>query len=190
MYNMNEIVLFHSALGLRPGVHTFADGLRAAGHRVHTPDLFDGATFDELEAGVAHRDLLGIAEIAARAQATVADLPASLVYAGFSLGAGPAQLLAQTRGGSRGAILMHGALPSTAFGCPWPRGVPLAIHAMHDDEWVDMTVAQALADEAGGTLDLYPGSGHLFADPDLPDFDADAANLMLGRTLAFLERLG
>lgn len=30
------VVLFHSALGLRPGVHGFADELRAGGNVVHT----------------------------------------------------------------------------------------------------------------------------------------------------------
>ena len=46
---MAHIVLFHSALGLRPAVHRFADALRAAGHQVTTPDLFDGAVFDRLD---------------------------------------------------------------------------------------------------------------------------------------------
>jgi dienelactone hydrolase len=186
---MTEILLFHSALGLRPGVHAFADQLREAGHTVHVPDYYDGNVFDGLDAGVAYRDRLGIPEIARRGAAAAEELPADLVYAGFSLGAAPAQMLAQTRPGARGAVLMHGALPSAAFEVPWPVSVPLAVHAMRDDPWVDLPEAQALlAEAADGTLHLYPGSGHLFADPDDPDHDPQAAALMMQRVLGFLAR--
>ena len=184
---MKNIVLFHSALGLRPGVHGFADHLRAAGHTVHVPDYYDGEVFDDLDAGIAYRDALGIAEIGQRAQNAVADLPTDLIYAGFSLGAGPAQMLAQTRPGARGAVLMHGALPAEAFGVPWPVDVPLEIHAMRDDAWVDIPTATTLSGKsAAGQMHLYPGSGHLFDDPDLPDYDPAASDLMRGRVLTFL----
>lgn len=187
---MTTLVLFHSAQGLRPGVIAFADRLRAAGHVVHTPDFFDGNVFDELDEGVAYRDQLGIAEIARRGQAAVAGLPADVVYGGFSLGTGPAQMLAQTRPGARGALLMHGCLPSAAFGTPWPAAIPIAIHTMADDPWVDLDVARALtADATSGELHLYPGSGHLFLDEDLPDYDKDAAALVQERVLTFLDRL-
>lgn len=186
---MTTIVLFHSAQGLRPGVVAFADRLRAAGHTVHTPDYFDGHVFDDLDEGVAYRDRLGIPEIGRRGMAAVDGLPADVVYSGFSLGTGPAQMLTQTRPGALGAILMHGCLPSAAFGSPWPAAVPLAIHTMADDPWVDLGVARALADEASGELFLYPGSGHLFLDEDLPDYDKDAAALVDERVLAFLERI-
>jgi dienelactone hydrolase len=185
---MTEILLFHSALGRRPAVHAFADRLREAGHTVHVPDYYDGRVFDDLAAGVAYRDQLTIPEIARRAAAIAEELPTDLVYAGFSLGAAPAQLLAQTRPGARGAILMHGALPSAAFEVPWPASVPLTVHAMQDDPWVELPVAQALtAEAADGTLHLYSGSGHLFADPDDPDHDPQAAALMMERVLAFLQ---
>lgn len=188
---MTTIVLFHSAQGLRPGVHSFADRLRAAGHVVHTPDFFDGKVFDDLDDGVAYRDQLGIPEIARRGQAAVDVLPANVVYGGFSLGTGPAQMLAQTRPGTLGAVLMHGCLPSAAFGTPWPASVPLAIHTMADDPWVDLDVARALTDEAAsGELLSYPGSGHLFLDEDLPDYDKESAELVHERVLEFLDRIG
>jgi dienelactone hydrolase len=184
---MSEIVLFHSALGLRPGVHGFADRLRAAGHVVHTPDLYDGEVFDSLDEGLAKRDALGVPQFARRAAAAVEPLGHELVYAGFSLGAGPAQRLAQTRPGARGALLYHGARPAGALDVPWPAGVPLAVHTMDRDEWVELDEARALVDEAGGALHLYPGDGHLFADPDLPGYDEAAAELMIERTLVFLK---
>lgn len=96
-------------------------------------------------------------------------------------------MLAQTRPGARGALLYHGALPAAAFETPWPAGVPLAVHAMDRDEWVELDEARALVAEAGGELHLYPGTGHLFADPGLPDYDEAAAELMIERTLVFLK---
>jgi dienelactone hydrolase len=178
---MSEVVLFHAALGPRPGDQVFADRLRASGHTVHTPDLYDGRTFDSLDEGVAHGDGLGLAEIGRRAAAAVEPLVPALVYAGFSLGACAAQILAQRRPGAQGALLYHAALPSEPFG-GWPAGVPLQIHAMEDDEWFEVDVARAL----GGELFLYPGAGHLFADPDWPDYDEAAAELLIERTLVFL----
>ena len=38
-------------------------------------------------------------------------------------------------------------------------------------------------------LFIYPGSGHLFADPDSGDYDEQAAGLLKKRTLAFLRRV-
>jgi dienelactone hydrolase len=175
---MSEIVLFHSALGLRPGVHWFAGRLRTAGHTVHTPDLYGGEVFDDLDEGLAKRDALGMEEVIRRGG--VAAPPAEF-FADFSLGAAPAQMLAQTRPGARGALLYHSAIPAEYFG-GWPEGVALQIHTMEDDELGDVDDARGL----GGELYLYPGSDHLFLDPDLPEFDGAAAELVVERSLAFL----
>lgn len=61
------------------------------------------------------------------------------------------------------------------------------------DPWgeEDRPVAEALVEEvADAKLFLYPGSGHLFADASLGDYDEQAADLLRERTLAFLERVG
>lgn len=189
---MAELVVFHHAQGLTDGVVAFADALRGAGHVVHTPDLYDGETFADLDSGVAHARAVGFDVVIDRGSAAVAGLADDLVYAGFSLGVLPAQKLAQTRPGARGALLYHAALPAGMFGGKWPGGVPVQIHMMTDDEWAqeDAEAAEALRSEAGAELILYPGSAHLFADSSLPDFDEDAAALLLERTLAFLSRLG
>ena len=39
---MTEVVLFHHVQGLTDGLRASADELRAGGHTVHAPDLFDG----------------------------------------------------------------------------------------------------------------------------------------------------
>ncbi|HEX8305845.1 MAG TPA: dienelactone hydrolase family protein [Jatrophihabitans sp.] len=187
---MAEVVLFHHAQGLTPGVVAFAEEIRRAGHTVHTPDLFDGRTFDTLEQGMAHVETLGFSEVLDRGVRAVQDLPDQLVYAGFSLGVVPAQCLAQTRAGARGALLMYSCVPTSEFGS-WPVGVPVQIHGMDADPIFvgegDIEAARALVEEAeDGRLFLYPGDQHYFADSSLPSYDPDATALLLQRVLGFL----
>ena len=190
---MTNVLLFHHAQGQTPGFLSFADDLRNAGHTVHTPDLYDGRTFDDLDEGVGYAQQVGFGEILKRGEAAAVDLPSDIVYAGFSLGGMPAQSLAQQRPGARGALLFHSCIPPSEFGGPWPRGVPVQIHMMDADPWgdEDRPAAEALADEVTeAELFLYPGSGHLFADPSLADYDEQAAAVLKERTLAFLARVG
>jgi dienelactone hydrolase len=186
---VTRVLLFHSAQGQTPGFLAFADELRSAGHTVHAPDLFDGETFGTVDEGVAHARQVGFGEIIRLGSQAAEELPADIVYAGFSLGVMPAQSLTQTRPGARGAILFHGALPTSEFEGPWPDGVTLQIHMMDADPWAeeDRPAAEALIEEIeGGELFIYPGSGHLFADPGSGDYDEQAAGLLKERTLAFL----
>ncbi|MEU4505063.1 dienelactone hydrolase family protein [Streptomyces sp. NPDC024089] len=187
---MAEVFLFHHAQGLTPGVTAFADALRGEGHTVHTPDLYDGHTFDTLDEGLAYAEKTGFDELLDRGVRTVTDAPAELVYIGFSLGVLPAQKLAQTRPGARGAVFVHSCVPSSAFGA-WPARLPVRIHAMEADRLFtdegDADAAHALVDEAADAeLHLYPGDRHLFADNSLPSYDAGATALLLDRTLTFL----
>jgi dienelactone hydrolase len=187
-----EVLLFHHAQGLTDGVKAFADELRAAGHVVHTPDLYDGNTFDSIDDGVGYAREVGFDTILERGRATADGFPQELVLAGFSLGGMPAQLLAQTRPGARGALLYHAALPPAEFGGEWPEGVPLQIHFMEDDPWAeeDLPAARAIAEVVeSAELFVYPGSGHLFADSSLPDYDEPAATLLKQRSLELLSRV-
>lgn len=186
---MAEVVLFHHVQGLTDGVQAFADELRSGGHTVHTPDMFDGRTFPTIEAGVDFARETGFGELAGRGVAAAHELPAEIVYAGFSFGAMPAQQLAQTRPGARGALLIYGVVPYTEFGEEWPAGVPVQIHAMEDDAWFveDLPAARALADSTDAAeLFLYPGDKHLFADASTSDYEPEAAALLMERVLAFL----
>ncbi len=188
---MAEMLLFHHAQGQTEGFVAFAEELRRAGHTVHTPDLYDGRTFDDLDEGVAHAGEIGFGEIIGRGVRAADGLPAELVYAGFSLGVVPAQKLAQTRPGARGALLFHACAPVSAFGSSWPADVPVQVHAMEADPWFvdegDIEAARALvASGAPAELFIYPGEQHLFADSSLPSYDAPAAALLMQRVLAFL----
>jgi dienelactone hydrolase len=191
---MAEIVLFHHVLGLTPGIESFAAQLRSAGHIVHTPDLFDGHTFSTLEEGMAHARTVGFDTILDRGVAEAEALEPELVYAGFSMGVMPAQQLAQTREGARGALLFDSCLPVTEFGELWPDGVPVQIHGMDADPIFagegDLDAARALVDSTDqAELFLYAGDVHVFADSSLPTYDRTATELMTGRVLAFLSRI-
>ena len=186
---MAEVLLFHHAQGQTPGFLAFAEELRAAGHTVHAPDLYDGKTFATLDEGVGHAKQVGFDTLLERGRLAAESLPNELVYAGFSLGVMPAQMLAQTRPGAKGALLFSAALPASEFGDPWPPGVPLQIHMMEGDEWAveDLPAARELVETVGSAeLFLYPGAGHLFADSSLPDYDEPAAKLLEQRVLGFL----
>jgi len=189
---MAEILLFHHALGQTTGVHAWADELRRAGHTVHTPDLFDGRTFGTIDEGVAYAGEVGFGEIIERGVRAAEALPSELVYAGFSLGVLPAQKLAQTRAGARGALLFYSCVPTSEFGSAWPAKVPVQIHGMDADPFFvdegDIDAARLLVESTEhAELFLYPGDQHYFADSSLPSYDESAAALLMQRVLTFLE---
>lgn len=190
---MAEIVIFHHILGLTSGVEALADELRAAGHTVHTPDLYGGRRFASIEEGAAFSSGPDKPDLDALADAAVAELSADLVYLGISSGVMQAQRLAQTRAGAAGAILLEACVPITgdwAFG-PWPAGVPVQIHGMDADEFFagegDVDAARGIVEAVeGAELFLYPGDRHLFEDSSLPSYDAAATALLMERVRAFL----
>ena len=190
---MAEVLLFHHAQGLTAGVRAFADDLRAAGHAVHMPDLFDGRIFPSIEEGLAYIGKIGFDEMRERGVRLAEELPSELVYAGFSFGVLPAQKLAQTRAGARGALLFYSCLPISgewAFG-PWPDGVPVQIHGMDKDPVFvgegDIDAAREIVEKVrDAALFLYPGDQHYFADNSLPSYDPDATALLTQRVLTFL----
>jgi dienelactone hydrolase len=187
---MSEVVLYHHVQGLTEGVRSFADELRQAGHTVHTPDLFDGHTFDTIEEGMAFAREAGFGALADRGLAAAEAFRSDVVYAGFSFGVMVAQQLAQTRPGARGALFMYSCLPVSEFGEAWPEGVPVQVHGKDSDPFFaeDLEAAHALVDSTDhAELFLYPGDEHLFADSSLPAYDAAAAALLKERVLAFLD---
>lgn len=192
---MARVLLFHHAQGLTAGVEAFADRLRAGGLEVVTPDLFDGRSFESIERGVAHAEEIGFAEVIDRGARAADAISGPTVFAGFSLGVLPAQMLGQTRADAAGALLFHSCLPATQFGTGWPDGVPVQVHAMEADPWFvddgDLDSARALvAATDSAQLFLYPGSDHLFTDSSLAAHDAESTELLLERVAAFLAAVG
>lgn len=190
---MTEILLFHHAQGLTTGVHAFADRLRAGGHTVHTPDLYDGHTFDVLDDGMTYVRSIGFETVIQRGTAAAEGLPDRLVYAGFSLGVLPAMALAQNRPGALGALLFESFVPPAEFGA-WPDGLPAQIHGMDGDPSFagegDLDAAREFVAECPtAELFLYPGDVHLFTDSSLLSYSPEQTELVVERALAFLEAL-
>ena len=187
---MAEIVLFHHAGGLTDGVVAFAEMLRDAGHAVHTPDLFGGRTFADVHDGVAYADSVGEEIFAARATESVSPMAADLVYGGMSMGAARAAEQVLARPGAKGAFFLYGAIAPSWWEATWPAGVPSQAHVTNGDEWREPDAeAEYLAEVPGAELFVYPGSGHLFAEPGHSDYDEEVAALATRRVLAFLASL-
>ncbi|MBW7457420.1 dienelactone hydrolase family protein [Paenibacillus sepulcri] len=191
---MAEVLLFHHAMGLTKGIHTFADELRGGGHTVHVPDLFEGHSFTTIEDGMAYVKEIGFEEIMERGARVASELPREIVYAGFSLGVLAAQKLAQTREDARGALFFYSCVPTSMFGSPWPADLPVQIHGMDADPYFvdegDIEAAHELVASANhAELFLYPGDQHYFADSSLSSYDAEATALLLQRVLEFLRQL-
>ena len=188
---------FHQLSGSADAKADRAAGLlREAGHTVHTPDLFGGRTFASIEEGAAFTRSDDAPDVDALADAAAAELPADVVYLGFSFGVMPAQRLAQTRLGAAGAVLCESCVPVTgewAFG-PWPEGVPVQVHGMDADPFFagegDIDAARELVSLVpDAELFVYPGNVHLFADSSLPQYDEAAADLLTARVLDLLGRV-
>ena len=195
---MTTVVLFHSVLGVRQGVLDAADRLRGEGHEVLIPDLFDGRTFDEYDPALEFAlKETGFPTLLGRAVDASADVPDGFVVAGFSLGCAMAGFVATQRQVS-GVLMIAGAIPVTGFGdgVTWPAGVPAQTHATLDDPWREQEeIDEAVRDveAGGGTIEVfdYPGSGHLFTDPTLPDeYDTATTELFWSRALPFVAACG
>lgn len=194
---MATVLLFHHALGLTPGVQELATSWRDGGHEVHTPDLYEGEVFDDVEAGVAHAQQVGFDTLVRRAEAALdelGDVP-GLVVAGISLGVVPAQTLAQTRRAVRGAVLVSACLPMDHVAPSWPDDVPVQVHMMERDPFVvddgDLEAAQELAAASvAAELHTHDGDAHLFVDASHADHDPVATAAVTARVRELLDRVG
>ncbi|MDN5895736.1 MAG: dienelactone hydrolase family protein [Nocardioides sp.] len=186
---MAKIVLYHHIQGLTDGVAAFAEELRGSGHTVHVPDMFEGRTFGSIEEGFAYAGEAGFDTIRERGLVATPAPGTGLVFAGLSFGVTIAQMLAQTRGDARGALLIDACLPVSEFGPAWPESVPVQIDGKEDDEFFEevLPAARDLADSTpSAELFVYPGDQHLFADSSLGSFDARATEPLLERVRGFL----
>jgi dienelactone hydrolase len=186
---MAQVLLYHHIQGLTDGVEAFAADLRSSGHTVHTPDLFEGNTFETIEDGFAFARDVGFDTIRDRGAAAAEELTPNLVYVGFSFGVTIAQKLAQTRKGARGALLIHSCMPVAEYSGDWPEDVPVQIHGKENDEFFeeDLPAARELASSTNlAELFVYPGDEHLFTDSSLTSYDKEATALLLDRAQQLL----
>ena len=188
---MTDIALFHSSLGVRPGIVDAADQFRSDGHRVLIVDQYDGQVFNDYDEADRFVDQVGFPELMRRAAEAVQDLPDAFLAAGFSNGGGMAEYVATQRRCS-GVLMLSGAVPVQMLGVQtWPTGVPAQIHYTERDprrrqEWIDTVVKDVRAAGASVEVFNYPGQGHLFTDPSLPnEYDEQATALLWSRVLRF-----
>ncbi|MFR9722243.1 dienelactone hydrolase family protein [Streptomyces sp. MS19] len=187
---MTEIILFPSAYGLRPAVGEAAGRLRAAGHRVHVPDLYDGRTAGTPAEELEIREEIGRDELLRRAVAAAAPhSDAGLVYMGFSMGGSLAQTVALGDERARGLVLLHGTADIAEDASV--DDLPVQLHVADPDpfethDW--LTAWYLRMRRAGADVEVfrYPGAGHLYTDPGLPDWDAGAAEETWRLVEAFL----
>jgi dienelactone hydrolase len=187
------VVLFHSVYGLRPAVHDAAERLRAGGHEVHMPDLFEGRTADTVEDGMKLKDEIGRDELLMRAVTVTAPLSErGLVYAGFSLGGSVAQNLALADAKARGLLLLHGTSDIAEDAAV--DDLPVQLHVADPDafephDWLNAWYLQMRRAGADVEVFRYAGVGHLFTDEGLDDYDAEAAEAVWQTALGFLGSL-
>ncbi|MFD2765070.1 dienelactone hydrolase family protein [Micromonospora eburnea] len=185
---MAHILLLHSVYGRRPAVLAAAARLRAAGHEVTAPDLYGLPPVGTVEEGFALLDRVGRDAVLERARVAARDLPAETVLAGFSMGAGVAGALLAERPQAAALLLLHGTGGAPESVRP---GLPVQLHLADPDEYepqdeLDEWRRAMTAAGADLTIHRYPGPGHLYTDPELPDHDGLAAALTWDRALAFL----
>lgn len=175
---MANVLLLHSALGLRQAVLQDAERLRDAGHFVVAPDYLDSQVFDSLDEAMAYKAGVGREALVSRVEAVANSLSGTWVFAGYSLGAGLAQHLYEQRDNAVGLFLANAGVPSPLTGA-------VQIHAAQNDPWIDeQTISSAAT--AGAEVFRYQPGGHLFSDPGLPDYDAASASLLWERVVALL----
>lgn len=188
---MARIILFHSAYGPRPAVEAAAERLRAAGHEVTVPDLYDGRVVDTVEDGMDIKDEIGVEELLHRAVAAAAPLGKGVVYSGFSMGASLAQNLAIADEYAGGLLMFHG---TSDLRDEAETEIAVQLHVADPDpfeteDWLNAWYLRMVAAGADVEVYRYRGAGHIFTDPDLPDYDAEAADRAWAAALAFLEEL-
>lgn len=185
---MAEIILFHHAQGLTEGLRHFSERLGAAGHVVYAPDMYSGAVFARLDEGLAFASRIGHDAIEEVARRAARKHPHANTAIGFSLGAFPAQLLAQEWKKIDSLVLVAGGLPPRDLGGDWRSDVRLSVHVAEPDDWIPTGSLETLLRHARRPhVHKYPGMGHMFVDPSSPDYDADAADLFEERLLSWLE---
>jgi dienelactone hydrolase len=188
---MAPIALFHSVLGLRPVELRAAERLRQAGHEVVTPDLYDGRTAATLDLGFRLADRVGWKAVITRARQSLDGMPDETVLAGVSMGAGVVAELWPERPATAGVLLLHATADLPSGVRP---GLRVQLHAAEPDTFASPEQVAALrraARDAHVALDVfrYPGAGHFYTDPDLPDHAPAAAELTWRRVQDFLADL-
>jgi carboxymethylenebutenolidase len=193
------ILVIHENRGLNPHIEDVARRLALDGFLAFAPDaLFPlgGYPGDEDKARELFKalDQTKTREDFIAAPAFLASRPectGKIGAVGFCYGGGVVNYLATRLGGDLSAgVCFYGASPATE---DVPKiKAPLMVHSAEMDErinasWPEFEQALKAANVKYERF-LYPGTQHGFNNDTTPRYDADAAKLAWGRTLAFFEK--
>ena len=191
---MANVIVFHSVLGVRTSILDFCQKLENHGHHVNCVDLYDGKSFDDMQEAYDHFVSIGIPGMMERTLRYTRDLPGDAVYIGFSNGGASALLLAGTKPGAKGCVLIHAAMPITALGIEkWPAAVPVEVHYAKVDPWKEVDGILQLEKEvkasgASYAYHEYPIEGHLFTDAALPEYHRESSDRVFQRVLRLIDQ--
>lgn len=192
---MANVIIFHSVLGVRESILDFRDMLKEKGHQVYVVDLYDGESFDDMQEAFAYFLSIGIPEMMDRSEKYTKDLPKDSIYIGFSNGGASALIIAGSKPGAKGCILLHAALPLVELGIEqWPASVPVEVHYAKIDPWKDVDGIEKMSNDilsSGASYQYYeyPIEGHLFTDKLMPEYSEEYSNLLIERVLGFIDRI-
>jgi carboxymethylenebutenolidase len=193
------VLLLHTWWGLNEAMRNLADRLADDGFTVMAPDLFDGTvltTIDDadafttaIEQGEGGPGGLNPDRIMGRVQATLDDLLARPEVRGDRAG-----IVALSFGGWYGSQVADARTDVAAFVSIYsdvyegPDGAAYLGHFAEDDTFVEAPKAAGMEKPLpeGSAAHLYPGMKHWFMEPDRPEYDEKAAELVYARTVEFL----
>lgn len=182
------VLVVHPWWGLNQSVRDYGAALAREGFVVGLPDIFDGHVVTEIDA--AQKQIETYWETAGERVGAALHQLADAVggdVAGvdFSFGGFHLMRLLDRELPLRAVVAYYAthALPA--------RHVPVLAHLAEEDafesseDMAALAKAVATAGPPNGSY-TYPGTKHWFAEPDRPEYDADAARLAFKRTTAFL----
>jgi carboxymethylenebutenolidase len=193
------VLLLHSWWGLNEDICELADRLAGDGFTVMAPDLFDGTVLTTIEDAEAYTTAierggggpggLNPDRIVGRVQATLDHLLAHPDVRGNR-----AAIIALSFGGWYGSQVAAGRSDVAAFVSIYsdvyegPGGAAYLGHFAEDDQFVESPQAAGMDKPLpeGSAAQSYPGMKHWFTEPDRPEYDEEAAELVYARTVEFL----
>jgi carboxymethylenebutenolidase len=193
------VLLLHPWWGLNQTIRDLADRLAGDGFTVVAPDLFDGVVSTTIEDAEAFTTVieqggggpggLNPDRIMGRVEATLDHLLAHPDVRGDRAG-----IVALSFGGWYGSQVAADRSDVAAFVSIYsdvyegPGGSAYLGHFAEDDQFVESPQAAGMEKPLleGSAAHIYPGMKHWFTEPDRPEFDKEAAELVYSRTVEFL----
>jgi len=194
------VVVIQEWWGLVDHITDVCDRFAGAGFVALAPDLYHGQKVAPGEPDEAGKAMMAMKmDRAARDMSGAVDEVRrrggrdKVGVIGFCMGGGLALVLATQRPDAVAAVV-------PAYGIiPWPDAQPdygamsaaVLGHYAEKDDYFTPEAAQALAEQLRGLgksveIHVYPGADHAFFNDTRPEvYDADAANLLWDRTVAF-----